>query len=215
MTKLLPRLILNGVVAGLCLGIASIPAMATPITPEVQYVDMTFQSGATFSGVITFANNYTEVTGVTGTLYGYSSTNDTYASGTSDPISAIFTDYGTAPIGTNYAAQGSNSDDNVFGTFLTDTGSCLGDYCNAIDFTYDYTNAPNLVFAPNADLGGGQYPADGVNTNDPMIAGAVSVTPEPSSLSLLLLGMIGLGAFGWFARRSAKGQPAAGQSAAV
>ncbi len=36
-------------------------------------LNLTFQSGATFSGVVTFQDDYSLVLGVSGTLHGYSS----------------------------------------------------------------------------------------------------------------------------------------------
>lgn len=199
LTKFLYRYVINGVVLGLCLGVMAIPARAVSI--DTEYVDMNLASGGSFVGTVTFADNYTEVVGVSGTLYGYSPSIQGYVGGgASDPISSVYTEGGTYPIGYNWVSSGGN----VFGTYLMDAGTCYSGYCNWIDFSYDYTNAPALTFAPGATLDSSDYPADGVGYGyyaDPMTSGSISPVPEPSPLSFLALGAVALAGYSVFRRR--------------
>ena len=169
------------VVAGL---VAATPAKAD----NVEYVNLTFQSGATFVGTLDFNSGYSQITGVSGTLTDYMSapwnpaltplwsgpaclspsTGPTgacpylnYQSGSSDYFSWIW-----AP-GTNSA-----SDPDDFATSLMDGTSSTdetnvndpdyqadSDYLNFIYFTYNYSSAPALTVAPG-DLY--LYPLDDV-----------------------------------------------------
>lgn len=200
---------------GLCLAVSANLALADP----VYSVNMTFQSGATFQGDMTLSSGYNYVESVSGTLYGYSPTSYAYSPGKTDPITWIWTDYGAYPIGYNYSTTGGS----VFGTFLMDGSSSY--FYNWIEFTYNYSGSPNIVFAPNASLNDplypAIYPADGVNNNDPgvsaadlLVAGSITLqadpppTPEPSTLSLLLLAFVALGTTA-LARRRSLGRTAA------
>lgn len=143
---------------------------------QVRGLNMTFQSGAVFTGNVSFTDDFTSVTGVNGTLYGYQYGSYGYTGTGSDLISWVWFP------GTNF------SGDPVFGTFLMD-GTSFTDYYNFISFTYNYNAAPNLIFA-NVAYG------NGVDYVDPMVDGSINPVPEPSTLSLLVAG-----ALGWIARR--------------
>jgi hypothetical protein len=89
-------------------------------------------------------------------------------------------------LNTNYG-----SGPSIYGNFLFD-----GSGFNFIQFTYDYSNAPTLIFAdPSAgDFGTGNY----IDYSDPLLSGhigAVGAVPELSTWIMLLIGFVGLGIY--------------------
>lgn len=172
--------------------------LSAPVRADVQqYAHLTFQSGATFSGTIDFTSNYTQITGVNGTLYGYQYGTFGYSGAGSETLSWIWYQ------GTNFVTSGGN----VFGTSLMDGPSGVytfgpGGYYNWVNFSYDYTNAPNLALATGATFWDGyqyyvpnsvdgDFPSYGVYS-DPLVSGTVSPTPEPGTLLLLGSGLTAL-----------------------
>jgi len=159
-------------------------------------VNLTFQSGATFVGTLSFTSDYSQITGVSGTLTDYMSAPWdpsapityggpgglylNYQSGSTDHFSWIYEP------GTNFASNNGN-----FGTYLMD-GTGEADYLNLIAFTYAYSGG-TLTFALN-DNDGNIANVSGVEVNydDPLVSGSISPTPEPSSLLLLGSGLVGL-----------------------
>ncbi len=158
---------------------AAVLAIAPAAWADPTYtVDLTFQSGATFTGILTLAPDDSSIEAVTGTLYGYPGSADpwTYTGSGSDSINWVWDS-------TNYA---SNSGD--YGNFLMDgSGSNeAGSYSDFIAFTYNYSGAPSLTLAP-----GDNYGVE-INYNDPMASGSITATPEPGTLLLLGSGLLGL-----------------------
>lgn len=154
----------------LVLGLA-LAATAGPI----ETFNMTFASGATFTGQVTFTNDYSSVTAVNGLLSGGS-----YGS---DPITWVFDP------SYNYA---SSFGPQYGGNFLMDGTN--PDFTNFIATTWDFSGAPNFVFAnPGGVLGTDSVGGNNIDYNDPMVSGTISSSPEPASLTLIGLGVLGLG----------------------
>jgi hypothetical protein len=177
----------------------SIAAAASARADQIATVDMTFQSGATFTGTVDFANDYSSVTGVNGVLTGYVLGPNGYQGTGSDVIDWVYYDDSLAlPPGYNFA---SGNGPYVFGTYLVD-GSSASDTSayNFIAFTYDYSAAPVLTFASIPQtftgLGNGNDVEDQDDDySDPMVSGVI-YTPEPSSVMLLGMGLLLLGLVG-------------------
>lgn len=149
----------------------ALPAFAD----QTQYVDMTFQNGATFVGTINFADDFQSVTGVNGILSGYQYGVTDYVGSGSDTMSWIWYP------GNNFAPVGT-----TFGTFLMD-GTGYTDYTHWISFTYDYSAAPQLTFASVGYGNVVDYQNPAVSTS--LLSGQISAVPEPSSLLLLGSGL--------------------------
>ena len=162
--------------------VAAAPAKADP----VETVNMTFLSGATFSGTVTFAPGYSEPEAVTGILTGYQYGTIGYAGSGSDVIDWVWEE------GFNYSTT-----PDVFSTWLMD--GPVDDYSaftNYIGFTYNYSGAPSLTFDSNPADGYPGYVNNAINGNgdfDPLVSGSIgsSVTPEPGTFLLLGSGLLG------------------------
>lgn len=152
-------------------------ALATSIAAEasvVRNVEMNFQSGANFSGDVTFADDFSSVLGVDGVLTGYQGNTTGYVGSGSTTINWIWAN------GLDFAAGA-----NVYGTFLMDNGTTFGNYANWIAFTYDFSDINNLVFS-------GDVYGNMIDYQDPMVDGNIGGTsvPEPTPLFLLGLGLL-------------------------
>jgi hypothetical protein len=163
----------------------AVSALALALAPAVAHadvtllVDMHFQSGATFTGDVSFANDYSSVTGVTGTLSGGGYGTDT--------ISWVW------ELGSNYSSGANN-----FSTWLMD-GTGYSDYSHFIQFAYNYSGAPHLTFTSGVSADGTD---NYINYGDPMISGTIGA-PEPATWALMGLGFAALGFAGARSRRIA------------
>lgn len=155
------------------MGLAPFPADAA----QIYLADMQFESGASFSGNLTFSDDLSQLTGVSGSLKGYDFSLNGPSSGSSDAISWIWEP------GYNFADSPS-----TFGTYLMD-GSASG-FNNFIALTYGFAGAPNLQFVTSG-IG------NAVNGTDYMVSGNISPVPLPAALPLFgtaIVGLVGAGA---------------------
>ena len=173
-------------VAGL---VAANPAKAQ----ATDFVTMNFASGATFSGIVTFAPGYSYPEAVTGTLTGYQYGTTGYTGSGSDAIDWVWA------VPNNFS-----STPGVFSTYLMDglpdnyTAGVPG-WTNFIDFTYTYSGAPTLTFDNNPADGIPGYVNNAVDSADLFVSGSftpVSSVPEggASLLYLLLAAAVSFGA---------------------
>lgn len=138
----------------------------------VYNVDMSFLSGATFSGKVTFSDDLTQALGVDGMLYGYVSDNPSYVGSGSDSITWVWDNGRASP--------------EISSSFLLDGSP--DNYMNLISFTYNFSDASSLQFVPT-DYG------NAVNFGDIMISGTISAVPLPGALPLFgraIAGMAGV-----------------------
>lgn len=173
--------------------ILAIPAHADTI----RSLNMTFQSGATFSGTVTFVDDYSSVLDVTGTLTGYNFGTNGYTGSGSDAINWVWAN------GTNFSTGAFN-----YSTFLMDgPGSgytSTGGYSNWIQLAYNYSAQPTLSFTSGVSSGNTD---NFVDYEDPMVSGSfgqVSQVPEPGSvLPAFLVGLAFIGILGYRLERLA------------
>ena len=147
-------------------------------------VNMSFQSGATFTGSVSFADDYSSINGVTGTLTGYQFGTTGYVGTGSDAINWVWDGY-------NYSTGAGH-----YSNFLMDgSPGSYGDFYNWIQFAYDYSAAPVLTFTSGVSSTSQGITDNYINYLDPMVSGSIggSTIPEPSSLALIALSLGGLG----------------------
>jgi hypothetical protein len=163
--------------------VAGILCLASQAKADVvESVTMDFQSGAIFTGTVSFTNDFSSITDVNGTLTGYQYPTVGYVGTGADVIDSVFA------LNANYSSGAP-----IYGNFLQDGPSDGTASFNLILFTYDYANAPTLVFAdPSAGyLGLG----NSVNGLDPLVSGSIGAVPELSTWIMLLIGFVGLGMY--------------------
>jgi len=131
---------------------------ATATADVIENVHLDFQSGAQFNGTVSFLNDFSNVDGVNGLLTGGIYGND-------------FINWIWAPNNDFATVFGTQYDEN----FLMDGTTCgeyRGSFQHFITFTWDRTNAPNIVPASP----GGLLSALGGNNidyDDPLVDGTI------------------------------------------
>ena len=178
MTKI--KSLMISAAAALALIAPNIPVSAR--AGVVEAVSMTFQSGATFSGLMTFADDFSSISAVAGTLYGYCSTFGAYYQpGTSTNITWLFNH------GTNQSSA-----PGTFSQYLMD-GQDLGSnswFSNYLYFAYDYSNPSALGVTSNTYVYNTSYSP---MNRDLLVSASISAVPEPSTWAMLILGFAGVG----------------------
>jgi len=178
MTKI--KSLMIGAAAALALIAPNIPVSAR--ASVVESVNMNFQSGATFSGLMTFADDFSSISAVTGTLFGYSSTFGAYYQpDTSTNITWLFNH------GTNQSSA-----PGTFSEYLLD-GQDLGAnswHANTLYFEYDYSDPSALVVTSNTYVYNTSFSP--IN-HDILVSATISAVPEPSTWAMIILGFAGIG----------------------
>lgn len=156
--------------------IAAATVAAACITPTlarasvITDVDMTFASGATFEGTVTFTNDFSKATAVTGTLSGGG--------------------YGTDSINWVWDTSNYSSGANNYSNFLMD-GSPPNAYGHWVQLAINYADPAHLAFTTGLSYGGTD---NWVNYSDSFVSGTISAVPEADSWAMLMLGVAGLAA---------------------
>jgi PEP-CTERM motif len=177
MTKI--KSLMIGAAAALALIAPNIPVSAR--ASIVESVNMTFQSGATFSGLMTFADDFSSISAVTGTLFGYTTPGTFYQLGTSTNITWL-----------NHHGTNQTSSPGTFSEYLMD-GEDKGSnswFSNYLYFEYNYSNPSALMVTSNT------YVYNTSNSplhQDILVSATISAVPEPSTWAMMILGFAGVG----------------------
>lgn len=129
-------------------------------------IQMTFASGATFSGLGNFAHDYSSLNAVKGELTGYAPGSGTYSETRSSVI--------------NWVINSSTPAENVFRTNLIsyDPSGTRPTFSHFILLQYNYSKPDDLNLF-----------SGGVDTRDRMLFGTITPVPEPEAYIMLLSGL--------------------------
>lgn len=128
---------------------------------RLEQVDMTFQSGATFAGIVTFADDLSVATAVDGVLAG-----DAYGS---QEVSWVWDD-GLGNLSTG---------DANYSTFLMTGSFETGGSDDFIQLGVNYSNPAQLTFTAGQSLfGADNY----IDFYDAMVSGTIREIPQPTSV---------------------------------
>ncbi|HEX9023926.1 MAG TPA: PEP-CTERM sorting domain-containing protein [Geobacteraceae bacterium] len=145
----------------------------------VTNLNETFQSGATFSGTLTFNNSLTDLLSVSGTLSG--------AGYGVDPISWVWWSPGGVG-GTSLPINGSN----IYANFLMD-GTPPGQFQHFIEIDWVGGGSSLILDSSLGSFVQGS-PGNAVNYSDPMVSyhTSSSTVPEPGTFLFFGVGLAGL-----------------------
>ena len=138
---------------------------------QVRSANFAFDSGAIFSGTLTFLDDFSSVVAVSGNL-------------DATPLTWIWSD------SNNY--EGSAGGPGYAHNFLMDgarsgPGIGNGSWATFISFNWNYSDINNIVVTP---LPGGLGTFENnVSYVDPMISGSIGAVPEPETYALMLVGL--------------------------
>jgi hypothetical protein len=144
----------------------------------VKQVNLDFQSGATFSGTVTFTNGFTSVTGVHGVLDGYQYGHAGYRGSGADAITWVW-----AP-GTDFATGS-----HTYLNYLMD-GTNSSNYSNWLQFGYSYNASGISLFSGGLGVLGN---VNNVDYTDRLISGTIRNVAEPATLSMVGIALLVLG----------------------